>query len=132
MADYAFATVDDLAARGIDYEQVGDEVAEQLLDDAGLILRQYVNVDDGNEQQHDILSMVSCNMVGRAIESIGSKLNGVNQVSATMGPFQQSFHYADALGGLRLLPSERAMLGIDGGYISTIPAAIGGAYGSNA
>lgn len=132
MADYAFATVDDLAARGIDYEQVGDEVAEQLLDDAGLILRQYVTVEDGNEQQHDILSMVSCNMVWRAIESVGSKLNGVNQVDATMGPFQQSFHYADALGGLRLLPSERSFLGIDGGYISTIPAAIGGFYGSNA
>lgn len=132
MADYAFATVDDLAARGIDYEQVGDEVAEQLLDDAGLILRQYVTVEDGNGQQHDILSMVSCNMVGRAIESVGSKLNGVNQVDATMGPFQQSFHYADALGGLRLLPSERSILGIDGGYISTIPAAIGGFYGSNA
>lgn len=131
MADYAFATVDDLAARGIDYEQVGDEVAEQLLDDAGLILRQYVTVD-GSAEQQAILCMVSCNMVGRAIESVGSKLNGVNQVDATMGPFQQSFHYADALGGLRLLPSERSFLGIDGGYISTIPAAIGGFYGSNA
>lgn len=131
MADYAFATVDDLAARGIDYEQVGDDVAEQLLDDAGLILRQYVTVTD-NAEQLALLNIVSCNMVGRAIESVGSKLNGVNQVDATMGPFQQSFHYADALGGLRLLPSERSFLGIDGGYISTIPAAIGGYYGSNA
>lgn len=131
MADYAFATVDDLAARGIDYEQVGDDVAEQLLDDAGLILRQYVTVTD-NAEQLALLNIVSCNMVGRAIESVGSKLNGVNQVDATMGPFQQSFHYADALGGLRLLPSERSILGIDGGYISTIPAAIGGFYGSNA
>lgn len=131
MADYAFATVDDLAARGIDYEQVGDDVAEQLLDDAGLILRQYVTVTD-NAEQLALLNIVSCNMVGRAIESVGSKLNGVNQVDATMGPFQQSFHYADALGGLRLLPSERSFLGIDGGYISTIPAAIGGFYGSNA
>ena len=131
MADYAFATVDDLAARGIDYEQVGDDVAEQLLDDAGLILRQYVTVTD-NAEQLALLNIVSCNMVGRAIESVGSKLNGVNQVDATMGPFQQSFHYADALGGLRLLPSERSFLGIDVGYISTIPAAIGGYYGSNA
>ena len=129
---YAFATLQDLEARGIDYTLVGDEVAEQLLEDAGLILRQYVSVDDADAQQHDILCMVSCNMVGRAIESIGSKLNGVDQVSATMGPFQQSFHYADALGGLRLLPSERSLLGIDSGYISTIPAAIGGYYGSNA
>lgn len=131
MADYAFATLQDLDSRGIDYIAVGRGVADQLLDDAGLILRQYVAVD-GSEEQQDVLRMVSCNMVGRAIESVGSKLNGVNQVDATMGPFQQSFHYADALGGLRLLPSERSFLGIDGGYISTIPAAIGGFYGSNA
>lgn len=131
MADYAFATLQDLDSRGIDYIAVGRDVADQLLDDAGLILRQYVAVDSSEEQQ-DVLRMVSCNMVGRAIESVGSKLNGVNQVDATMGPFQQSFHYADALGGLRLLPSERSFLGIDGGYISTIPAAIGGFYGSNA
>lgn len=131
MADYAFATVDDLESRGIDYISVGRGVAEQLLDDAGLILRQYVTVTD-NAEQLALLNIVSCNMVGRAIESVGSKLNGVNQVDATMGPFQQSFHYADALGGLRLLPSERSFLGIDGGYISTIPAAIGGFYGSNA
>lgn len=131
MADYAFATVDDLESRGIDYIAVGCGVAEQLLDDAGLILRQYVTVTD-NAEQLALLNIVSCNMVGRAIESVGSKLNGVNQVDATMGPFQQSFHYADALGGLRLLPSERSFLGIDGGYISTIPAAIGGFYGSNA
>lgn len=131
MADYAFATVDDLESRGIDYIAVGRGVAEQLLDDAGLILRQYVTVTD-NAEQLALLNIVSCNMVGRAIESVGSKLNGVNQVDATMGPFQQSFHYADALGGLRLLPSERSFLGIDGGYISTIPAAIGGFYGSNA
>lgn len=131
MADYAFATVDDLESRGIDYIAVGPGVAEQLLDDAGLILRQYVTVTD-NAEQLALLNIVSCNMVGRAIESVGSKLNGVNQVDATMGPFQQSFHYADALGGLRLLPSERSFLGIDGGYISTIPAAIGGFYGSNA
>ena len=131
MADYAFATVDDLESRGIDYIAVGRGVAEQLLDDAGLILRQYVTVTD-NAEQLALLNIVSCNMVGRAIESVGSKLNGVNQVDATMGPFQQSFHYADALGGLRLLPSERSFLGIDGGYISIIPAAIGGFYGSNA
>ena len=131
MADYAFATVDDLESRGIDYIAVGRGVAEQLLDDAGLILRQYVTLTD-NTEQLALLNIVSCNMVGRAIESVGSKLNGVNQVDATMGPFQQSFHYADALGGLRLLPSERSFLGIDGGYISTIPAAIGGFYGSNA
>ena len=131
MAYYAFATVDDLESRGIDYIAVGRGVAEQLLDDAGLILRQYVTVTD-NAEQLALLNIVSCNMVGRAIESVGSKLNGVNQVDATMGPFQQSFHYADALGGLRLLPSERSFLGIDGGYISTIPAAIGGFYGSNA
>lgn len=131
MADYAFATVDDLESRGIDYIAVGRGVAEQLLDDAGLILRQYVTATD-NAEQLALLNIVSCNMVGRAIESVGSKLNGVNQVDATMGPFQQSFHYADALGGLRLLPSERSFLGIDGGYISTIPAAIGGFYGSNA
>ena len=131
MAYYAFATLQDLDSRGIDYIAVGRDVADQLLDDAGLILRQYVTVD-GSAEQQAILCMVSCNMVGRAIESVGSKLNGVDQVSATMGPFQQSFHYADALGGLRLLPSERSVLGIDGGYISTIHAAIGGFYGSNA
>ena len=49
-----------------------------------------------------------------------------------MGPFQQTVHYADALGGLRLLPSDKALLGIDGGFVSSIPAAIGGFYGSNA
>ena len=129
---YAFATVDDLEERGCELTEAEEPIAATLLDDAGLILRSKVSVDCADATMLDRLKVVSCNMVSRAISSVKSQSFGVDQATATMGPFTQSFHYADAYGGLRLLPSDRELLGIDGGYISTIPAAIGGWYGSNA
>lgn len=132
MATYAFATSDDLAERW--RPLTGDEadLADTLLDDAGLILRQNVDVDDEDQQQLDALKMVSCNMVKRAMVASASSAFGIDQTSAQMGPFQQTMHFSNPSGDLYISAAEKALLGIDGGYIGTIPARIEGWYGSNA
>lgn len=128
---YAFATVDDLRERGCELSETDEPVAATLLDDAGLVLRTKLHIDFSDAELLDRLKVVSCNMVSRAVSAARSQSFGVDQATATMGPFQQTFHYADAYGGLRLLPSDRDLLGLDGGYISTIPVAIRGRYGCN-
>ena len=130
--DYAFASPSDLESRWRSLSTDERALAAQMLDDAGLILRQNVIVDETNEQQLDALKVVSCNMVKRAMVATASSAFGVDQTSASMGPFSQTMHYSNPSGDLYISAAEKAMLGIDGGYIGSIPARIEGYYGSNA
>ena len=132
MADYAFATSDDLTERWRAIESDEAYMAEALLEDAGLMLRQYVTVDETDTQQADVLKMVSCNMVKRAMVASSSSAFGVDQTTANMGPFSQTMHFSNPSGDLYISAAEKALLGIDGGYIGSIPARIEGWYGSNA
>ena len=124
---YAFATVDDLEERWHDVEDV--VLASALLDDAGLMLRQYVTVDPNDAQQAELLKMVSCNMVKRAMVSSSASAFGVDQTSATMGPFSQTMHFANPSGDMYISAAEKSLLHIDEGYIGSIPAKIAGYYG---
>ena len=129
MADYAFATVDDLVSRWRELNVDEEDIAESLLDDAGLMLRQYVTVDPTNTQQADVLKVVSCNMVKRTMVSGSASAFGVDETTATMGPFQQTMHFSNPSGDMYISAAEKSLLHIDEGYIGTIPAAIAGYYG---
>lgn len=128
----AYATVEDLEARFGTISDAGERsIAAVLLGDAAVYLDSLVRVDPCDTHQANALMVVSCNMVHRAMQQ-STALFGVQQATATMGPFTQTAQYANPSGGLYVSAAEKAMLGADGGYIGSIPARIEGWYGSNA
>lgn len=128
----AYATVDDLEARWHALE--GDEAdrAEVLLEDAAAMLDALVEVDPEDEKQANLLKIVSCSMVTRAMLSAESDVYGVSQLDYGMGPFSQAAHFANPNGDLYLTAQEKRLLGIGSGYIMGVRPLIDGAYGSNA
>lgn len=129
MPNYAFANIEQYAAHQVDpIPEAEEPVIETLLDDAGLWLRRFVEVDPTDCEKMALLAQVNVNMVKRAMVSASAGAFGVDQASATMGPFQQSMRYANPNGDFYLTGAEKSALGIDEGYISTIPPVIGGYY----
>jgi len=128
----AYATVDDLEARWHALE--GDEAdrAEVLLEDAAAMLDALVEVDPEDEKQANLLKIVSCSMVTRAMLSAESDAYGVSQLDYGMGPFSQAAHFANPNGDLYLTAQEKRLLGIGSGYLMGVRPLIDGAYGSNA
>lgn len=111
----AYATVEDVEARWRTLTSDEEARAETLLDDAAVILNGLVTVDTSDESQAAALLMVSCNMVIRAMVASGSAAYGVDQLSATMGPFGQTAHFANPNGDMYLTKAEKKLLGIGGG-----------------
>ena len=120
----AFATVADLEARwGKELTQAEEAQASVLLDDAAAILTALVRcIDPDDETQEANLRQVSCNMVKRAMSSAASSAFGIDQATATMGPFSQRVEYANPSGDLYVTKAERAVLGIGTARIGTIRA----------
>ena len=96
------------------------------LDDAATILNAVVDVDVSDDRQMDLLEMVSCNMVERAMQSGETAPIGVSNMSYTMGPFMQSATMANPNGDMYLTSSEKRWLGIGGTVIGAIRPVIGG------
>ena len=111
----AFATYSDIEARWRTLSADEQGRATTLLGDAAVILKQRVTVVDGDQEQADALKLVSCNMVIRSMLASASDAFGVDQLSATMGPFAQTAHYANPNGDLYLTKNEKKLLGIGGG-----------------
>ncbi len=111
----AYATCNDVEAgwRTLTAEEQGRVTT--LLDRAAVMLSALVDIDDEDEQQAAVLKVVSCNMVTRAMVTASSAAFGVDQQSATMGPFAQSVHFANPNGDMYLTKTERKMLGIGSG-----------------
>lgn len=130
----AYATVADLEARWPEKTFTLDEEAAAgvLLDDAAVYLDSLVTVDSSDSHQADVLRIVSCSMVRRAMVASSSSALGVDEMSATMGAFSQTQHFSNPSGDMYLTGNERSLLGIGSGYIGTLPAGIEGFYGSNA
>lgn len=128
----AYATVEDLEDRWHALE--GDEStrAETLLGDAAVILARLVEVDPQDDDQMELLKIVSCSMVIRSMQAGESDSYGVSQLDYGMGPFSQSAHFANPNGDMYLTANERRLLGIDGSFITGVRPLIDGAYGSNA
>ena len=111
----AFATYTDIEGRWRTLTSEEKSKATALLEDAAIILKERVTVVDGDEDQAKMLNMVSCNMVIRALLARASDAFGVDQVSATMGPFAQTAHYSNPNGNLYLTKDEKRLLGTGGG-----------------
>lgn len=109
--------------KGKSVEPEDQQLVETLLEDAAVWLDGLVDVREGDEHQAEVLKIVSCNMVGRRMET---DMAGVDQVSYTMGPFAQSTHYVSPGGSWWLTKQEREELGIGGFKLGTIRPHVGG------
>ena len=109
----AYADVSDLEVRWRTLTTDEQERAEALLDDASAMLDAYVTVDETDEKQMQLLKIVVCNMVERAM-STGGDMYGVTQQSMTAVGFTQQYTYANPTGDLYISKAEKRMLGISG------------------
>lgn len=109
----AYADVSDLEVRWRTLTEDEQARAEALLDDASAMLDAYITVDETDEKQMQLLKIVVCNMVERAM-STGGDIFGVTQQSMTAGPYAQTFNYANPTGDLYITKSEKRLLGISG------------------
>ena len=119
----AYATVAELEAR---YGELTDERQEQaavLLDDAAVLIDAMATVDEAHEAAAKV---VSCAMVNRALTAYESDMYGITQQTMTAGSYSQSMSYTNPSGDLYMTGTEKAMLGISGGYIGSIRPRIGG------
>ena len=119
----AYATVAELEAR---YGELTDERQEQaavLLDDAAVLIDAVATVDEAHEEAAKV---VSCAMVNRALSAYESDMYGITQQTMTAGSYSQSMSYTNPSGDLYMTGTEKAMLGISGGYIGSIRPRIGG------
>lgn len=121
----AFADVSDLEARW--RALTGDERAraEVLLDDAAAVIEaDGVDVSRPGAARARLLAMVSCDMVRRAMLASPER-PAATQGSVTVGPFSESFTYANPTGDLYLTRAERRRLGAGGGRVGSIPPGYG-------
>lgn len=131
MAVYAFATLDDYEARWGAVPSAEKDIVTAALDDAGLMLRSMVAVDDEDAEQAARLKMVSLSMVKRAMAAYDGAVFGASETSAQMGPFQQSVTWANPSGDMYVTAAERELLGVGGSWAASVPVRIEGWYGSN-
>lgn len=124
----AFATVDDLAARWRALTEDEEERAAVLLDDAAVMLSALVHVDPNDAQQAELLKIVSCNMVERAMLAGENNALGVTQASVSADIYSQSWTFSNPSGDMYLTKNEKRLLGIATGYIGSIEARIAGPY----
>lgn len=124
----AYATVEDLVARWHALEGAEADRAGVLLEDAAAMLGALVEVDPEDGGQAELLKIVSCSMVIRAMLASESDAYGVSQLDYGMGPFNQAAHFANPNGDLYLTAQEKQMLGVvDGSYIIDLRAKVGDA-----
>lgn len=122
----AYATAADVAAVwGRTFTEAETEQATALLDYAAAIIDANATIDSTDEKQLKAAEYVSCAMVIRAMQASNSDAFGVNNMSATMGPFSQQITYSNPSGDLYLTGSERTMLGGNGVLIGSIRPKIG-------
>lgn len=84
------------------------------------MLSALVKVDSSDYEQSELLKMVCCDMVIRAMSATAADAFGVSQTSMTAGPYTQSFSYSNPSGDMYLTKLEKRLLGISTGYIGSI------------
>lgn len=115
----AYATKADLEAR---WRKLTDEeaaIAETLLEDAATTIRaEGFNGNATDKDTAELLKMLSCKMVKRAMPQ--SDAPAITQGSMTVGPFSESFTYANPHGEIYLTNKEKSLLGIGAGRIGSL------------
>lgn len=116
----AYAEVSDIETRWRDLSTDEEARATALIDDASAMLAELVDIRNGDEQQEELLKIVCCNMVIRAMSASEFDAFGASQMSMTAGPYMQQFTYANPSGDMYLTKMEKRLLGITSGYIRSI------------
>lgn len=124
----AFAEVSDIESRWRELSTSEESRASVLIDDASAMLAALVDVDENDEEQEQLLNIVCCNMVIRAMSATESDSYGVSNMSMMAGPYQQSFTYSNPSGDMYITKFEKRMLGITTNYIGTIRPMMAGEH----
>lgn len=119
-----FATLEDLEKRRGELSADETEKAATLLEDAAAYLYALVDIDPANEEQAELLKIVSCNMVIRAMDA-GGDMYGVESASMTAGVYSETRQFANPAGDMYLTKMEKRLLGVTTSYIGTIRPMIG-------
>lgn len=119
----AYADVADLEARWRELTDAEAAQASVLLEDASLIIDAFADIDSPDLASR--ACYVACSMVERAMMSAASDSFGVNNMSATMGPFTQQVTYANPNGDLYLTATEKKLLGAGKSFITELRPKIG-------
>ncbi len=114
----AYATVEDLEARWRTLDDDEKAKAETLLGDATTHIRALINQKRGDkfepdELMQENLKVVCCNIVMRSMNAKQSYF-GMSEVSATAGPYSQTFTPINSSGDMRLTDEEMRLLGLKG------------------
>lgn len=118
---YAFATVEEYRARQLKEPTEGElALAASLLEDAGLILRRYVEVEGEDTEQADLLKMVSCNMVKRAINAADADAFGMSEQTVKADIYSVTAKWSNPNGDLYITSGEKTLLGITSSYVESV------------
>ena len=124
----AYAEVSDIETRWRDLSTDEEARATALIDDASAMLDQLVDVDAADGAQLQLLKIVCCNMVIRAMSASEYDAFGASQMSMTAGPYTQQFTYSNPSGDMYLTKMEKRLLGVTSGYIDTIRPMMAGEH----
>lgn len=116
----AYAEVSDIESRWRDLSTEEEARATALIDDASAMLTELVDIDAADDAQLQLLKIVCCNMVIRAMSASEYDAFGASQMSMTAGPYTQQFTYANPSGDMYLTKMEKRLLGVTSGYITSI------------
>ena len=124
----AFADVSDIESRWRELSTDEEARATTLIDDASAMLSALVEVDETDEEQAELLKMVCCNMVIRAMSASEYDAFGASQMSMTAGPYTQQWTYSNPSGDMFITKMEKRLLGISTSYIGTIRPMMAGEH----
>lgn len=124
----AFAEVSDIESRWRELSTDEEARATTLIDDASAMLSALVEVDDDDEEQAELLEIVCCNMVIRAMSASEYDAFGASQMSMTAGPYTQQWTYSNPSGDMFITKMEKRLLGISTSYIGTIRPMMAGEH----
>lgn len=110
MAASMFATVADLEARWRGLSQGEQDKAQALLSDASAMIK--ATVSDISGVPAEVLRMVTCSAVRRAMASDQLGMGDVSSQQMTAGPFSQQVSFANPSGNLYLTRGEKRLLGV--------------------
>lgn len=118
-----FATLEDLRIRRGGLSADEEPKAAALLEDAAAYLYSLVDVSPDDVAQEELLRIVSCNMVIRALDP--GDMFGVESASMTAGVYSETRQFANPSGDMYLTKTEKRLLGVTTSYIGTIAPKIG-------
>lgn len=124
----AFADVSDIESRWRELSTDEEARANTLIDDASAMLSSLVAVDETDEEQAELLKMVCCNMVIRAMSASEYDAFGASQMTMTAGPYSQQWTYTNPSGDMFITKMEKRLLGISTSYIGTIRPMMAGEH----